>query len=77
MQGNGVADSHEMFADIDESGREAWIQLLDQGVHTLGEAAQRDYDAFLRVVYALERAGYQGDATIRALAALDKNEQTG
>lgn len=68
---NGAASSREMFAAIDESGQEAWIQLLDQDIRTFGEAAQRDYDAFLQVVYALERAGYRGDATIRALAKLD------
>jgi hypothetical protein len=71
-QGGTLANSREMFARIDEAGREAWIQLLDQGIATLGEAARRDPAAFLQVVSAPKQASYRGDATICALAGWEK-----
>ena len=63
--------SSTLYQQLDEEGKEAWVQLLDQGCKTLGEAASRDYETFVTLVQALECAGFQGTPGVRTLAGLD------
>jgi hypothetical protein len=66
-----AAINRRTFASLDIAGQEAWTRLIDQEVHTLGEAARRDEEAFLELVRALLRAGHEVDKPVRALAGLD------
>ena len=74
---NLTVRNRQLLAALDAAGQEAWIRLKDQEVHTLGEAAQRDEDAFCALVQALLRAGYNVDYSVRALAGLDTNCEEG
>jgi hypothetical protein len=66
-----AAINRRTWNELDGAGREAWTRLIDQEIHTLGEAARRDEEAFLELVGALLRAGHEVDAAVRALAGLD------
>jgi hypothetical protein len=64
--------NRQTFASLDTAGQEAWTQIIDQEIHTLGEAARRDEEAFLALVYALLRAGHEVDNAVRVFAGLDR-----
>ena len=71
LQQSQAAINRQTFDSLDAAGREAWTRIIDQEIHTLGEAARRDEEAFLALVHALLRAGHEVDNAVRVLAGLD------